>query len=263
MPGLACLDRLRNWSEIKEQPSMWLHNSCSCTTSKQSALRKGTALCGCWYDRWRTPVCVQLATKRHMVFSAAQLKTRLLSALSFQKLCGLSMASKLHEHSKCCFYFPTLTWEAIYWYLPFTAWACSLVHRHGHGSHGRAAKGLLIAQFNSTGTSTCNTQLPKSHVIDLQCENPTCSRTYGHPLQSPLTGNTFGITSPDRQYLWWLCEGQRSRFATWRWHILTFGPCGMICENSFTMCRRASIQQDVEDCSLPSSASKSELQRFR
>lgn len=36
----------QHWSEIKEQPSMWLHNSCSGTATKQSAVWKGME----WHD---------------------------------------------------------------------------------------------------------------------------------------------------------------------------------------------------------------------
>lgn len=117
------LQSSQRWSEIKEQPSVWLHNSCSCTAKKQSALRKGRVWCGCingrWYGRWRAPECVQLATKWHMVLSAAQFQTGLFPALSFQEQLRLSVMFPLllrpcfEFEDACYFHFPTLTWETI------------------------------------------------------------------------------------------------------------------------------------------------------
>lgn len=129
----SCLPQSsRHWSEIKEQPSVRLHNSC--TAKKQRALKQGRVRYGCWsgccYGRWQAPECVQLATNRHMVYLAEQSQTGLVSALSFQEQPGLGVAHPLlllpcfESEDACCFHFLPVTWEPVVYYR--SAYTCTL-----------------------------------------------------------------------------------------------------------------------------------------
>lgn len=134
MPGLACLNRLSTEVKSKSSPV------CDCTTAahalqkKQSALRKGRVRCGCWCGCWRAPVCVQLATKWHMVFSAAQVQTGLLPACFFGSSSGSAWCS-----SCCCILVLSLRMPVAC----ILELASLLTGMHGHYGHKRTAQSEL------------------------------------------------------------------------------------------------------------------------